>query len=74
MENGTQKTKPVLIGIKRVMALTDMSKSGIYKLIQLGQFPKQKAVKGVRRVVWLEHEVLDWVRAVEEVPGRRLSW
>ncbi|MBF0148305.1 MAG: AlpA family phage regulatory protein [Magnetococcales bacterium] len=69
MEEQQTKTKPVLIGIKKVMTMTDMSKSGIYKLMTLGQFPKQRQMKGSRRVFWYEHEVLDWIKAVEEVPG-----
>ncbi|HIJ85442.1 MAG TPA: AlpA family phage regulatory protein [Magnetococcales bacterium] len=63
------QTKPLLISIKRVMDLTSMSKSGIYKQISMGKFPHPKKTPGIRRVFWVEHEVLDWIQAVRETPG-----
>ncbi|MEO5330276.1 MAG: AlpA family phage regulatory protein [Magnetococcus sp. THC-1_WYH] len=71
MDNERTKTKPTLISIKKVMAMTSMSKANIYKQIAAGRFPKQYSRKNIRRVYWFEHEIIDWIQSIKDVPGWR---
>ncbi len=53
-----------LIRIKRVIALTGISKSYIYQLCEKGLFPKSiQLVDGGVAVAWVESEILDWIQS-----------
>jgi len=56
--NSTQR----FIRIDQVEDLTAISRSHIYHLASLGEFPRQVNVFG-RSVRWLEHEVVEWIAA-----------
>jgi prophage regulatory protein len=53
--------KPIrLIRLKEVLAMTGLSRSGVYRSIEKQQFPKQVSL-GDRAVAWVESEVQAWV-------------
>lgn len=52
-----------LIRLKEVMKISGLSRSGIYKFIKEGKFPKSVSL-GVRSVAWVEQEVQDWVEQI----------
>lgn len=49
-----------LIRLKAVMAMTGLSRSGIYKYISEDRFP-QCVNLGTRAVAFVEHEVQHWI-------------
>ena len=51
-----------LIRLPKVLELTGLSRSEIYRRMALGQFPQQVAL-GVRAVAWDKREVSDWIKA-----------
>lgn len=54
-------TQTRLIRLKEVMALTGLSRSGIYKYISEERFPPSVNLGG-RAVAWVESEVHQWVQ------------
>lgn len=53
--------KPIrLIRLNEVLAMTGLSKSGVYRSIEKRQFPKQVSLDD-RAVAWVESEVQAWV-------------
>lgn len=50
----------MIIKLKAVMKLTALSRPTVYRLIALGQFPKQVSL-GERSVGWVEEEVMAWI-------------
>lgn len=54
-----QKTV-TLIRIRRVMTKTGISKSQVYRLAHLGEFPKPIKLTA-QSVAWIEQEVEDWI-------------
>lgn len=64
---------PALIRIDRVMALTQLSKSTIYKLVREGDFPEPIRLT-LRASAWMEDEVFAWLearRANRGLPGAK---
>ncbi|HCE3035699.1 TPA: AlpA family transcriptional regulator [Vibrio parahaemolyticus] len=60
--------KPIrLIRLNEVLAMTGLSRSGMYRSIEKQQFPKQVSL-GDRAVAWVESEVQAWV--VDRVVSR----
>ncbi|MCW8346552.1 AlpA family transcriptional regulator [Vibrio sp. ZSDZ65] len=60
--------KPIrLIRLKEVLAMTGLSRSGVYRSIENQQFPKQVSL-GDRAVAWVESEVQAWL--VDRVVSR----
>ncbi len=60
--------KPIrLIRLNEVLAMTGLSRSGVYRSIEKQQFPKQVSL-GDRAVAWVESEVQAWV--VDRVASR----
>lgn len=49
-----------LIRIRQVMAKTGISKSQVYRLSKLGQFPKPIKLT-TQSVAWIEQEVERWI-------------
>lgn len=54
------KHETALIRRKRVEELTALSRSRIYDLMKIGQFPKPVQL-GAMSVAWLEIEVREWI-------------
>ena len=52
--------KPRLLPLRDVIEMTAMSRSQIYALIAVGEFPRPVRV-GVRAVRWIEDEVIEFV-------------
>ena len=52
--------KENLIRLREVMKITGFSRSQIYKLINIGEFPKQIQISP-GSVAWLESELEDWM-------------
>ena len=52
------------IKLKTVMRLTHYSKSSIYRLIQLGEFPEPVRISS-RHVVWRLEDVMRWMSEKE---------
>lgn len=50
------------MSLSDVMAATTASKATIYRLVQADKFPKPRKLAGMRRSVWIEAEVQDWLR------------
>lgn len=50
----------VILRLPEVKKITGLSRSGIYQLIKLNQFPKQIKL-GARSSGWIESEVLQWI-------------
>lgn len=55
-----QKKVSRLLRIDQVEELTAISRSHIYHLASLGQFPRQVQLFG-RSVRWVAHEVEEWI-------------
>ena len=49
-----------LIKLPEVKELTTFSSATIYRLIQKGEFPRQRKL-AERSVVWLEKEIYEWI-------------
>jgi prophage regulatory protein len=49
-----------ILRLRQVMARVGRSRSGIYQLIALGEFPKSIKL-GARAVGWLESEIDEWI-------------
>lgn len=54
------RPSPRLLRLPQVMAITGLSKPTIYRMVEAGEFPRQKKLS-LRTVGWLEQEVLDWI-------------
>lgn len=54
--------EPQLLRINEVEMKTGMCRSNIYRLIQLGQFPRQVKL-GARASAWVASEVNSWIAA-----------
>lgn len=50
----------VIIRAKQVQAMTGLSKSSIYQMMQDGSFP-QKIRIGIHSVGWLQSEIDQWI-------------
>ncbi len=50
-----------VINIKSVQDMTTFSKNQIRILSETGDFPKSHKISE-RRMVWIEHEVIDWLK------------
>jgi prophage regulatory protein len=53
-------TMKTIIKLPEVMAITTFSRSTIYRLIEMGEFPIQIKL-AERSIGWIEQEVLDYV-------------
>jgi prophage regulatory protein len=54
-----------IIRIKAVLALTGLSRTSLYRKIQLGTFPRQIALSQ-RCVGWRQSAVSEWIRTTCE--------
>ena len=61
-----------MLRLPEVVNRTALSRSQIYRLIELGTFPKQVAL-GERSAGWVEEEVDGWLRARIEMSRKRVS-
>ena len=62
-KSNTQKTKSnntKAIRLPKVMKLTGLSRSTIYRLVKIGEFPKQRKLSE-RVAVWLKSEIEDFI-------------
>ena len=50
-----------LLHLKEVLNRTSLSRTSIYRLMGLGQFPSSIALGS--RVSWIEDQVEDWIQA-----------
>ncbi|MEI7456686.1 MAG: AlpA family transcriptional regulator [Nitrosomonadales bacterium] len=55
-----QQIRTALLRRKEVEKLTALSRSRIYDLMKIGQFPRPVTL-GVMSVAWLETEVHEWI-------------
>ena len=67
-ENGTGPAHPRIVRLAEVTRLTGISRSSIYRLMELGEFP-QRVRLGVKAVGWRENEVEAWIAARTAVRG-----
>ena len=51
-----------VIKLKRVIALTSLSSATIYRLVKIGEFPKQLKL-AERSSGWLLEEINDWLES-----------
>ena len=61
-----------MLRLPEVVNRTALSRSQIYRLIELGTFPRQVAL-GERSAGWVEEEVDGWLRARIEMSRKRVS-
>ena len=61
-----------MLRLPEVVNRTALSRSQIYRLIELGTFPKQVAL-GERAAGWVEEEVDGWLRARIEMSRKCVS-
>ena len=54
------------ITVKQVMDMTGLSRTTIWRLEKDGEFPKRRQL-GIRRIGWIESEVLDWMESRAQV-------
>jgi prophage regulatory protein len=59
MQTPSFQNQDRIIRITEVMAMTGLSRSGIYAAIKEGRFPAQLKLS-VRSSGWLESEVIEW--------------
>jgi prophage regulatory protein len=58
-----------MVRLKQVVRYTGLGRSTIYKMVALGEFPKQAKIS-LRAVGWVEQEIIDWLkRRVEDRDG-----
>ena len=55
-----ERTIMKLLRLKKVMEMTGLGRSTIYKYSKEGSFPKQLKLTG-KSAAWVESEVLDWI-------------
>ena len=57
--------------LPRVISETGLSRSTIYRLMDRGDFPKNKSLRSTRARVWIANEVIEWKAGelVEENAG-----
>lgn len=51
--------------VKKVMEITGLSRSSIYRREKKGDFPKRRRLSsdtGGQRIAWLKSEIMEWVR------------
>ena len=72
MKNRAARTAPrrKLIKLPEVVALTDMSRSTIYKYMAMGQFPQSVKI-GPHAVRWYLDEVLHYINTRPRSRSRR---
>jgi prophage regulatory protein len=59
-----------MVRLKQVVRYTGLGRSSIYKMVSVGEFPKQAKI-GLRAVAWVEQEIIDWLnRRVEDRDGK----
>jgi len=51
-----------ILRLPAVKQQTGLSRSTLYKLVNLGHFPKQIDLGGGRSVGWLESDVQNWIK------------
>ena len=54
-----------LLTMKEVIHICGLSRPSIYRLMDMGEFPRQISV-GDRSVRWIEDEVVEWVKQIIE--------
>jgi len=50
-----------LLRLKQVLEATKLSKTGLYQMIRLGAFPRQRRLAGGRSVCWNSRDVQEWI-------------
>ncbi len=60
-----------IIGLREVLSRTSMSRSTVYALQKIGEFPKSVSITD-RRVGFVESEIDDWLKAKIE-SGRKAA-
>lgn len=61
-ERRPRPTSDLLLTMRELEALTQLSKPTIYQMVREGRFPKQVRL-GPNKVAWLRSEVLGWIFA-----------
>jgi prophage regulatory protein len=56
-----------------VVKLTSLSRATIYRMAEAGQFPPRRQIS-LKRVGWIEQEVLDWMRNREAIEAPLLAY
>jgi len=52
-----------LLRLRAVEEMTGLSRSSLYRLIQLDQFPAPIQLTGARAVAWVAEEVEAWIQS-----------
>jgi prophage regulatory protein len=52
--------------VKQIMKMTGLSRTTIWRLERDEEFPKRRQL-GLRRIGWIESEVLDWMESRAQV-------
>lgn len=65
MKNNIEKIEETLqsqriMRLREIMRITGLSRSSIYAMMDVGEFPKQVPL-GLRAVGWIESEIQAWV-------------
>lgn len=67
---GKHDPRREMIGFKHVLAMIPVSTATIMRWVEAGEFPKPRRV-GLRRWMWLRHEVEAWQdRLPDDAPSR----
>jgi prophage regulatory protein len=53
-----------LLTVAEVMQKTTLSRSSIYKYMAAGHFPEPVRKAGIRRVFWLETDIIGWIECL----------
>lgn len=59
--NNDQFSHPTLLRLEEVLKRVALSKSHIYNLMKVGEFPTSVRLCGNRAVAWIESEITAWV-------------
>jgi prophage regulatory protein len=59
-----------LLRVKDVCQLTGLSRTGIHRLVKLGEFP-QPVKLTERSVFWFDDEVAGWIARLRELRGQK---
>jgi prophage regulatory protein len=63
---------PKLLRLPSVKESVALSRTSIYRLISLGQFPKPINL-GARAVAWLQCDIDSWIQSKVEASGRNAA-
>lgn len=61
------KNEPLLLNLKQVVELVNISRSSLYVMIAKGHFPKGLKPSNDRKVLWRRSDIIKWVENIPQL-------